>query len=977
MKHFGTYICACLFFSTLILSIPKKDQSCEIQIAILDAKDQQIWPPETMPDTTLESYAASLINGEIAFTWNDENSPFLQYLQFANAATIRVWKKNDDQFQFENDYPIEAYTQTTKAPTFVHPSRTPAEEQAYHRALADQGLNDKPENPAERDAWRLAQKGGDYDPKKVLAAQKMTQRLVQTHVDKPTNRDGGLNSWSSLGPGNTGGRIRAIAINPNDANEIFIGSVAGGMWKSTDAGASWSNVSDFLPSMAITQILYDPTNTNIMYASTGEGFSGAGIAVSFNSPGTMNIGIGVLRSTDGGDSWTALPQPNDLFHWVNDIAIDPNNPTHLYAVTTHTTNQNNPGNTGAIYKTTNSGQDWDMITTTFTRALDVKIDPFDSDNVLVGCRSDLYRSTNATSATASITFNEITGGFNQIPASAGRIEIAWARSNIDRVYASVDRFQGEVWRSEDAGATWVLRSTVQDSFLSTQGWYDNVIWVDPTLSSRIVVGGIDAWYSTDGGASLTKISDWNDDIHVNDNDGDGNQGTSIHADQHVIIEPTDYGSGNRRLYFGNDGGIYTTSSILTVSQNSGWTDLNNNIRITQFYGGAASQDRSLVIGGAQDNGFNVDRSFGGSSWVLPRSGDGAFAAVDYNNENIAYANTNNNQIFQSTDNGQTWDWIAAFAAGNCPTAATTGCVFTDLFAVQDGASLISKFTMDPNNPNIIYACAQRLWINNNAGAPNSWSAIRNANGGQVTAMDVGSNSNTIWVGTVNGNVDMTTTGGAPWTRVDNDASTPIPGRFVTDIAVNRNNNNRVMVTIGGYGQDNIWYTNNAGGTWFNRSLDFDMQVNSVVWHPTKAGWVYVGTDFGIFASENYGADWSITPVYDETEGPFHGEVSELFFVGDGSSATPYYLYAATFARGMWRSAYPIRDKIYVDKNYVGTERGSLTQPYNTVTEAVAAAGSGSEIIFLSSGTHSDANNLLIKDRVTITLQNGGSSVLIN
>ena len=980
MKQFGTLFCALAFAGALILSVyHNPDHSCRVQVAILDTCGEQIWPPETLPNSTVSTIEAEVINGELSFMMDDDQSPFLEYLQYSGASTIRVWKEVDGQFSFENDYPIQTYVRINKTIDEVPTTRNAAEELAYHRSLADLGLREKPENPAERDAWRLAQKGGEYDPQKVLAAQKTVQRLVQTHVDKPANRDAGINTWSSLGPGNTGGRIRAIAIDPNDPDEIFIGSVAGGMWKTTNGGTSWSNVSDFLPNMSISQILYDPTNSNIMYASTGEGFNGAGMAVSANSPGVMNIGIGVLRSTNGGFTWEALPQPNNMFHWVNDIAIDPNNPTHLYAVTAHTANQNTVnGVSGAIYKTTDSGENWELVTTTASRALDVKIDPFDSDNVLVGCSSHLYRSTDATDPIANISFTEITGGTNEIPNSAGRIEIAWARSNSDRVYASVDRNGGEIWRSENAGATWVERTSGNFNFLGGQGWYDNVIWVDPTNSSRVVVGGIDAWYSSDGGANLTKISDWNDDIHINDNDGDGNQGTSIHADQHVIVEAPDYSSTNRRVYFGNDGGIYSTANIITVSQNSGWNDLNNNIRITQFYGGAASRDRSLVIGGAQDNAFNVDRSFGGTSWFLPRSGDGAFAAVNYNNENIAYANTNNNQIFQTTDNGQTWNWIAGFNHnGGCASSATTGCTNGGVFRVQDNSSLISKFTMDPNNPNIIYACAQRLWRNNAAGNINNWTNIRNASGGQVTAMDVGSSSNTIWVGTANGNVDMTATGGAPWTRVDNDASTPIPGRFVTDIAIDPNNSNRVMVTLGGYGQDNIWYTNNAGDSWFNRSLNFDMQINTVVWHPTKTGWVYVGTDFGIFASENYGVSWSITPVYADNEGPFNGEISELFFVGDGSNATPYYLYAATFARGMWRTGYPIRDKIYVDKDYVGVSTGSFSQPYSTVTSAVAAAGSGSEIIFLSSGTHSDANNLVFRDRVTITLQNGGGSVLIN
>ena len=820
--------------------------------------------------------------------------------------------------------------------------------------------NDKPENPKERLEWRAAQKGGSYDPEIAMKAGKRSKKLMDLALKKPTLKDGGLRSWISLGPGDTGGRIRSIAIHPNNPSIIFIGSVAGGIWRSFNGGSTWSMVDDFMPNLAITQIVFNPTNPNIMYASTGEGFGGGGIASDSDSPGVMNRGLGVLKSIDGGFNWFETDFPDSRFFWVNDIAIDNNNPEHLYAITMD----------GGLYKTTNGGSQWNLITSGLGNLTDIKIDPSNSNNVLVGSRGNigrdamgnltftggsLYRSANATSSISTINFTEITDGTNQIGPS-GRIEIAYAPSNSNIIYASVHSGTGQVWRSTDGGVTWNLQSPASLNHLGNQGWYDNTIWVDPLNSNNIIIGGIGLFRSTNGGVSFTDI-------------------TGIHVDQHAIVEAGNYSSSNRKVFIGNDGGIFSTDNFLTATNTTGWNNLNQNIRITQFYGGSVSKDLSFVIGGSQDNGVNIDRQFGGNNWDIPIGGDGAFAAVNYNDKNIAYANSNNNRIWKTVDNGQNWSTIAYFnrVDNNCATNLTTGCSNSTQFWVADGSTLISKFIMDPNDPDIIYACSNRLWMNNSAGAPGSWSVIRSASGGQVSAMDVGATSNKLWIGTADGNVEISTNTGSSWT----DVGASIPDNFITDIAVNPSNDNQVMVTVGGYSTDNIWYTPDGGSTWNNRSLDFDMQVNTITWHPTVPGWVYIGTDFGIYASEDYGQNWSITPVFDENEGPFYAEVSELFWGGDGSFVFPHYLYAASFARGMWRTGTPVREGLYVDKNWNGFQTGSAAQPYRTFRQAVFNAAHGQTIYFLSTGDHDEVPvEILLEKRIKVELVNGGVPIVI-
>ncbi|MDX1407817.1 MAG: hypothetical protein R3330_06780, partial [Saprospiraceae bacterium] len=179
---------------------------------------------------------------------------------------------------------------------------------------------------------------------------------------------------------------------------------------------------------------------------------------------------------------------------------------------------------------------------------------------------------------------------------------------------------------------------------------------------------------------------------------------------------------------------------------------------------------------------------------------------------------------------------------------------------------------------------------------------------------------------------------------------------------------------GGYDTNRIWYTDDNGSTWVNRTLGFPMQMYSVVWHPVQSDWAYVGTDLGIFATENDGQDWTISPQSTghpsgiDSDGPAFTAVTELVWQGDGTDAHPYYLVAATHGRGIWRSTFPIRSKYYVDKNCDPCGFGSFTEPYATFRDAVEAAGSGAEIVFLSGGTYDEIPaTIILEKRIKVTL----------
>jgi photosystem II stability/assembly factor-like uncharacterized protein len=734
---------------------------------------------------------------------------------------------------------------------------------------------------------------------------------AKEHIDRMRSqiRDGGIWDWQWLGPGNVGGRVRTILTHPIVPGRMWIGSVAGGIWRTDNDGQSWTPVDDFMVNLAVTSMVIDPTNPSTLYAATGEGF--------YN--GDALPGAGIFKSTDGGVTWGQLASTNDPnFRYVNRLAHHPASSGALFAAT----------RSGGVQKTTDGGSTWSLALS-IDDAADVKIDSGNPNRVLVGTWGyapffefgEVHYSTNGGTSWS----NETSGAPNKLPASGGRCEVAFAGNGF--MYVSMDQNGGQVWRSTDQGATWTLRSSGVN-YLGGQGWYDNTIWVDPFDPNFVIVGGIDLWRSTNGGSTFTQISTW-PQYHT---------GLSAHADQHTVIPHPSYnGTTNRRVFVGNDGGIQTANNIATVSLTSGWTNLANNLGITQFYGGATSPDGSRMIGGSQDNDNLRYTTAGGTTWYQAETGDGGYCAIDFTNPMILYGEYIHLQIEKSTNGGDSY-----FAATNGLQDAGSG---NSLF--------IAPFVMDPSNASTLVAGGRSIWRTvNGAGL---WTAIRGPQVGtpfgSALAIPLQSSS-TIWVGYNNGLISKTTDGGSNWTNVDGG----VPNRFVTDIAISPSDPNHVIVTLSGYNPDNVWLTTDGGLSWENRSgappHDLPaLHVSTVVYHPSASNWIYIGTDLGVFASEDLGLTWSATPRYPNNEGPVNVEVDDLFWYGG------QYLVAATHGRGMFVSR-PL-SVVFVDVSYSGPEDGSQTKPYNTIHEGIAAAGHGT-ILVVRTGIYREAPLSLTK-----------------
>ncbi|MEY2490364.1 MAG: hypothetical protein QOC70_2306 [Verrucomicrobiota bacterium] len=442
------------------------------------------------------------------------------------------------------------------------------------------------ENPSARDAFRrlqLQDENGQIPPNALIDAYKQKEDMpflpeawsefMQSSVpalqgsnpgDLKESEPGVLqaseeevpgipNPWVSIGPGNIGGRIRSIIIHPTAIpRTIWVGAVSGGVWKTTDDGASWNTTTDFLANLGVHCMAIDPANPDILYAGTGEAFRGNGI----------------FKTTDGGNTWTRLNSTanNPDFHWVNRLAVSPRNSQFLLAATA-TSGPYDHGS-GKIFRSTDGGVNWSStLTVTNAQMADIRFKPSNAapevPDVAITCIASSYQGGIYYSTDDGVTWIAASG----LPPSF-RVELAYSRSNTATVYASTD---GRLYRSNNGGSSFASTGSSPPPLPGTNP-YANALWVDPTVqanSNTLIAGGIFLSRTTNGGAN------WG---------GDVSSGT--HLDHHVIVEDPGYnGTSNQTVYGGNDGGIYKTINVLDPSV--GWTSLNHNLGITQFYGAAS------------------------------------------------------------------------------------------------------------------------------------------------------------------------------------------------------------------------------------------------------------------------------------------------------------------------------------------------------------------------------------------------------
>ncbi len=728
------------------------------------------------------------------------------------------------------------------------------------------------------------------------------------------------NQWTFLGPGNVGGRIRAIVFDPRNSNRFFIGAATGGIWLTNNAGQTITPVADFSGNLAIGTMAIDPVNPNNVYAGTGESFGGF-------------VGVGVFKSTDGGSTW------NLLLSTSTDTLINPSGADWVTTnrIAVHRTDPNIvlAANGGGIYRSANGGQSW--IRTRVGTTLDLQFDPNNPDRAVAsGNGGFAFYSTDAgntwTDAPKFFT-NELRGR-----GTSARSEFAWSTSTPNLVFASVDNTdqtsgsRGEVYKSEDGGQTWVFMSSPKH--LSQQGDYDNTIWVDPTNALNIVVGGLDLYRSIDGGTTFTRISTWQ---------SAGPGLPQPHADHHQIVSPPNFSGANPMVYIGNDGGLYRSTNIFTASSNgtSTWQNLNNELGITQFYGGAGSLAAGgKIIGGTQDNG---DLRFSsGTTWTRIGGGDGGYSAVDPVDDATHYGEYVYASIRRYGGAGSGY-----ICNGITEGKKEEGNPYCGASATEQ-TNFISPFILDPNVRDRMLVGANSLWVSDDVRTVQApvWRAIKppvtNPNSTRyINAIAVqNGNSNVIWVGHNASNTTglptqiFKTSNGLSatpdWTNV---AQAGMPTSAINRLTIDPGNPNRVWVSYSGFSTNRLWVTENGGTSWRSISAGLPaVTIHDMKRHPTQRDWLYVAAANGVYTSEDSGVTWTST-----NDGPNSVRVRELFWYDN------FTLVAVTYGRGMFKvSSLPDTGLIsFQPTTYNVTEGvGSATLTVQRIGSIAAAASVG-------------------------------------
>ncbi|MCB0597086.1 MAG: T9SS type A sorting domain-containing protein [Lewinellaceae bacterium] len=686
----------------------------------------------------------------------------------------------------------------------------------------------------------------------------------QTRLAKSSVMNRGNEAWEVAGPLNIGGRITDIALHPTDPNIIYAGASVGGVFKSTDGGVSWEAVFENEGALSIGNIALAPSDPDILYVGTGEA-NGEFASGAF-------FGDGVYRSVNGGESWQYLGLENSQH--IGRIVVDPQDPDRVFVAAAGILYGKDEHK--GLYRTEDGGQNWEKVlfVSDSTSCIDVAMNPQNPDILYAstwerirrpwqrsygGVTSRLYRSQDG-----GDTWAPLANGLPPSDEERGRIGIAVSPSDPAILYATftTDRitnvFDG-IYKSLDGGDSWfrVDNGTI-DNIYSSFGWFFGNIRVDPTNPDVVYAMGVTLHKSIDGGVSWEDI-------------------TYMHVDQHGLeIHPVN----PNFVVAGNDGGIY-------LSQNGGnsWDHVEV-LPLTQFYECEIDfLQPERIYGGAQDNGTMRTLTGGDNDWGQILGGDGFHVIVDPTDNDIIYAEYQWGSLFRSDDGG--FDFGFIFNGGN-----------------NDRTNWNTPVVMDPSNPEVIYYGANRLYRSPDRG--NSWSPISgdltdglHPSGslafGTITSIAVApANPEVIYVGTDDGNVQVTQDGGLSWENV----SDGLPKRFVTEVAVDPYDELVAYVTLSGYRfvdyQPHVLRTADAGQTWEDISGNLpEIPINDIIIDPAYDQTLYIANDLGVWHTTDLGQNWEVLgnnlPMTVVNDLDFHPDTRILLAATYGRSIQKYQL----------------------------------------------------------------------------------------
>ena len=633
---------------------------------------------------------------------------------------------------------------------------------------------------------------GPPEPVPILEDVAAAYAAAATPLGEPTPGEPG--AWASLGPTtipngqtygrggnrriNVSGRVSALALDPSNPQHVLAGAGTGGVWESTDGGASWQPRTDGAATLASGALAYDPHAAGTVYCGTGEA-------------NTFFFGAGVLRSVDGGTTWTPLctqPFVGDAFY---DLVVDPADRLRLVA-----------GTLRGLYVSAHGGTTWKRARTAQTWSISIAPG---GNEILAGCADGVFASTDSGTTWAAVP---LPGA----PARWKRLAVAIAPSNPDTAYAwGTDGLRPYLWRR--AGDQWTPIEAPPDIRVQ-QGWYDWFLGVAPDRDSQIFCGAIDAHRGDLGGEAPR----WA-------NISSKSAGDSIHPDQHAIaFEP-----GNPdAIYIGNDGGVFRSPD-----RGDSWEHCNNGLVITEFEFIAQdlSSDRWL-IGGTQDNG--TERWTGNPVWEHVADGDGGACGVSNADPRTVYHTYYGMSAERSDDRGDWGTW-----ADVSPPAGGEGTLFyPPLECSVSGGDTLAMGNV-------------ALYLSRDKGA--NWTRLEYPSPTKTSAMYIPT-PDAVYVGLEDGRIFSTEWADAEWGELQ-PLGQPRADAYASDIYVDPDATELwvTYTTIDGgrvFRSDDggaTWTDCTAGLP--------NLPINAIAVDPADANRLWVGADVGVYESTDRGATW--------------------------------------------------------------------------------------------------------------------------
>ncbi|MFZ4521345.1 MAG: hypothetical protein ACOYNC_06545 [Bacteroidales bacterium] len=708
-------------------------------------------------------------------------------------------------------------------------------------------------------------------------------------------------SWSFVGPasdvlGNPSaglmghGRVDRIAFHPTDGNIIYVGTPAGGLWRTTNAGTSWTAISSYIPSLGISGIVVDHNDPNTLYVLTGDGDSFEGGFVS--AFGYIRKSIGVMVSHDAGVTWQTTGPLSSIDYCGSKLIQHPTNSSILIAATTD-----------GVYRTTNGGTTWTQVTP--GRYYDVEFKPGSPSTVYASGRGYFRYSTNTGSTWLSSTFDyNLCIGRSQLavtPNSPGKVYLlAGPATNGDFTFCGF-------YVSTNSGVSFTRLTTApnilgnETGFQGDQSGYDMGLDVNPTDNQKVVAAGVIIWKSANGGSTFTYGTTYGDGPHY------------IHPDVHDVA----YNPLNNIVYAATDGGLYGS-----IDNGASWGNLSAGINTTQFYHlDDYDADPNFLLGGCQDNGVKY-RYYNTSAFSHLIGADGFDGAIDYTNGLIGYSTSNTTILHFS-------NFIL--------TSPTQVAKPDDYFFPQ--------VELNTSNPDVLYfsynTISKYVFSTGTTTALGSGSIL-----GAWVLRTCPSNSNRIYAAggldpwSSTGSLFESADGGSTWTTLSDNTGFPATFPRISDIGVRPNNSGLVYVCFSGYTDGlKVLYSTNTGNTWTNISYDLpNIPINSIVVDQNNN--VYAGGDLGVYYHASGSTNWE----------PFYNNIPNVPVTQLCINENNDQLLAATFGRGVWKST--LRAACPADVTLAGNLTGNyFRSASNSITASGNVIGSTGNSVVLRSNNY--------------------------